>query len=147
METWIIYGLLAALLLGVSGLLAKMVAGKEHFALESHSAVMLMGAGAVVIFFTYYLLESKGSFSFPPGRALILLALGSGAFWALATVLVYKAFNAGANASQIVPLYNLNTLVVVILAILLLHELPNPQQALRVLAGAVLMIIGAFLVS
>ena len=45
------------------------------------------------------------------------------------------------------PIFNANTLVTVMLGIIFLHEIPNTSQMLRVIAGAVLIVIGAVLVS
>ncbi|MFH1447311.1 MAG: GRP family sugar transporter [Candidatus Micrarchaeota archaeon] len=147
METWLAYGLLAAFLFGVSGLLTKVVGGKDHYAVNSHTLAMLVVIGAFVIFLVYYLAETKGQFPIPSNNMAVLLGLGVGATWAIGSVFVYRAFNLGANASQITPIFNLNTLVVVALAILILHELPDPQQSIKVVAGAILMVVGAFLVS
>ncbi len=147
METWLAYGLLAAFLFGISGLLTKVVGGKDHYAVNSHILAMLVVIGAFIIFMTYYFVETKGQISVPSNNMAVFLGLGVGAAWAMGSVLVYKAFNLGANASQITPIFNLNTLVVVVLAILLLHELPDPQQTIKIVSGAILMIVGAFLVS
>ncbi|MCX6777830.1 MAG: hypothetical protein NT157_03000 [Candidatus Micrarchaeota archaeon] len=144
METWLIYGVIAAFLLGACTLMAKMASGKENLGLDSHLILLLTATGIFVVSLAYYFAGGGGV---PTNNTVVMLGLGGGAFWALANVFIYKAYNIGANASQMVPVYNLNTLVVVVLAILLLRELPDAGQAMRVTAGAALMIIGAFLVS
>ncbi len=146
METWLIYSLAAAVFYGFSWLLAKMAGGKENLALSSHTLLLLVALGMFLVSIIYYFSESKGQFPVPPTNS-ILFALMAGVVTALAAILVYRAFNLGANASQVAPIANMNTLVVVILAVVFLHELPNPSQAIRVVAGALLMVVGAFLVS
>ena len=147
MESWLYYGLAAALIYGISGFSAKLASGKAHYALQPHVLGILAAIGVFVVFFAYYLLEGKGTLSLPSDPSALGLGLLTGGTWAVATVLVYRAFSEGANASQMAPIYNLNTLVVVILGLALLHEIPAAGQAIKVLAGAILITIGAMLVS
>ncbi len=145
METWLIYGLAAALFLGISGFLIKLAAGKDG--LEPHVVGMLVALGALAVLGSYYLIESKGNFSMPTNSMAALAAIGSGLSFGIGAAIVYNGFKLGANASQMIPIYNMNTLLVVILAIFLLRELPNPEQAVKIVVGAVLMMVGAILVS
>ena len=147
METWIIYGLAAAVIYALSAFLAKIVASRGQFYLEPHTVGLLAGIGVFSAFLAYYLIQSKAGFALPSNNVSLLLGLGTGILWAFATILVYLALSGGANISQLAPLYNLNTLFVAILAIILLHELPDPQHAVRVVAGAALIIAGSYLVS
>ena len=147
METWLYYGLAAAVIYGISGFTAKLASGKEQFALAPHTLGILAAIGVLVVFTAYYIAESKGTFFLPTDAGAIGVGLLTGGTWALATVIVYKAFSMGANAAQMAPIYNMNTLVVVVLALVLLKEIPAAAQATKVLAGAALMVVGAILVS
>jgi uncharacterized membrane protein len=147
METWLYYGLIAAVFLGISGFFAKVAAsGKEGVSLQPHVVGIFVAAGILLVLASYYLIESKGNYFIPPNNVAILAAIASGATFGLGIAIVYKAYGLGANASQMVPFYNTNTLITVGLAILLLHELPSQEQMIRVLAGAALIVVGAFLV-
>ena len=145
METWLVYGLIAAVFLGISGFLIKIAAGKNG--LEPHVVGLLVALSALAILGSYYLIESKGNYSIPSNNLAVLAAIGSGLSFGIGVAIVYNGFRLGANASQMIPIYNMNTLLVVLLAILLLREIPNPQQAIKITAGAVMIVAGAILVS
>ena len=49
--------------------------------------------------------------------------------------------------SQLAPIYNANTIIAVILGIILLKEIPNASQMIRIIIGAVMIVVGAVLVS
>ncbi|MFH0817986.1 MAG: EamA family transporter [Candidatus Micrarchaeota archaeon] len=145
METWIYYGLVAAIFLGVSGFLIKVAGGKG--ALEPHIVGLLVALGVMAALGSYYLYESRGNFQLPSNNLAMLAAIGSGITFGIGIGIVYNGIKLGANVAQMAPIYNMNTIVTVLLAIIILHELPNPEQAVKVVAGAVLMVIGAMLVS
>ena len=147
METWMLYGLLAAVFLGTSAIVMKLATGPEHYNLDVHTGAMLVLIGAAIVFIPYYLFESKFQLTLPNAQTAILLAILSGALWAMASLFLYKGFNIGADASKIIPLMNTSALVAVLLGVILLHELPTHGEAWRVVTGAVLMVIGAFLVT
>ena len=70
-----------------------------------------------------------------------------GAFWAVGALIQLTALKGGADVSRLTPIYNMNTLLVVFLGIILLKELPDASNMLRVAAGAVLIVAGGILVS
>jgi uncharacterized membrane protein len=145
MDNWILLGLLAAVAFGVSTLLNKVASGSAYFGLEPRTAALFVGIGVVTTFALYFLLS--GGISMPSNNMGIGTALAAGIFWAAGTLLVLMAFAGGADAARLTPVFNMNTLVVVGLGIVLLHEVPQQPQMLRVVAGAVLVVIGGILVS
>jgi len=62
-------------------------------------------------------------------------------------VFAFLAFSAGAEVAKLVPIYNTNTLIAVILGLLLLHEVPAVDERIKVIIGAILIVIGGILVS
>ena len=63
-------------------------------------------------------------------------------FLAVAVAIAQKA-----DVARLAPIYNANTIIAVLLGIIFLKEIPNASQIFRVVAGAVLIVIGAVLVS
>lgn len=79
------------------------------------------------------------------GLALSVLA---GALWALGQAFVLNALSTpGMDVSRLVVVYNLNTLVAVGLGIVFLNEIPLAESRIQVIVGAVLMMVGALLVT
>ena len=75
------------------------------------------------------------------------LAFVIGIVWALGNIFAFEAVRAGGRMSQIVPIYNTNTLVAVALVLLLMKEIPAGADLVRVIIGAILITVGAILVS
>lgn len=145
MENWLLLGLLAAVAYGVSGLLTKVASGPGHLGMEPRAVALLTGLGIIATFGAYFLLQ--GNLALPSNSTGIAAGLAVGVFWAVGTLLVINAYAGGADAAKVVPIFNMNTLIVVGLSILLLHEVPRQPEMLRVAAGAVLVVIGGILVS
>ncbi len=145
METWVTLGILTAIAFGISTVLNKLASSPNYFGIEPRAAGLFVGIGIAATFALYFLLS--GGFSMPSNNAGIGTALAAGVFWAVGTLLVLAAFAGGADASKLTPIFNMNTLVVVGLSIVLLHELPQGEQMLRVVGGAILIVLGGILVS
>lgn len=145
MENWILLGLLAAVAFGVSTLLNKVASGSAYFGLEPRTTALLVGIGILMTFAIYFLVN--GGLAMPANNLAVGTALAAGVFWAIGTLLVLTAFAGGADAARLAPIFNMNTLVVVGLSIVMLHELPQQPQMLRVIGGAILIVIGGILVS
>ncbi|VVC04055.1 Sugar transport protein [Candidatus Burarchaeum australiense] len=146
MENWILLGILAAVAFGISTLLNKVASGQNYFALEPRTAALFVGIGILVTFAAYFMFNGS-SLALPNNNLAMVVALAAGIFWAVGTLCVLMAFAGGAEAARLAPIFNMNTLVVVGLGIVLLHEVPQQPQMLRVVAGAVLVVIGGILVS
>jgi uncharacterized membrane protein len=145
MESWILYGLIAAVFLGASGVVMKLASGSGHYNLNAHTGAILVLVGVAAVFIPYYLYENNLRLGFSANHNAIVLAVFSGMLWAAASIALYKGFNAGADASKIIPLMNTSALVAVILGFLLLHEIPAHGEAWRVVVGACMVVLGASL--
>ncbi|RLG19852.1 hypothetical protein DRN67_01555 [Candidatus Micrarchaeota archaeon] len=145
MENWVLFGILAAVAFGLSTLLNKVASGPGYFGLEPKTTGLLVGVGIMLTFAAYFLLQ--GGVAMPQNNAATLTAMAAGTCWAIGTIMVLKAFAGGADASRLTPIFNMNTLVVVGLGILLLKELPTQPEMIRVVSGAVFVVVGGILVS
>ena len=92
----------------------------------------------------YYLLF-KPSFEFEWKSSS--LALVAGMIWGLGFLAVAVAIARGGDVARLAPIYNTNTILAVFMAIIFLKEIPDVSQMFRVIAGAVLIVIGSILVS
>ncbi len=145
MEKWMIFGLLAALAYGSNALLAKVSTSGKYFGLNPSVFMLLMLLGIAIVFVASASTE-KG-LALPSDPLALGAAIGAGIFWGLGMVLTVWALAGGADISRLTPLYNTNTLVAVILGILVLGELPSSPDKLRVIAGALMIVIGSVLVT
>ena len=145
MESWMLYGLAAAVFLGSSGVVMKLASGSGHYNMDAHTGAILVLLGVAAVFVPYYLYENNLQLGFSANQNAVALAVFSGMLWAVASIALYKGFNAGADASKIIPLMNTSALVAVIIGIMLLHELPAHGDTWRVVAGACMVVFGASL--
>lgn len=143
METWMLYGLLAAVFLGGSAITMKVASGSSHYNLNAHTGAILVLLGVAMVFIPYYLYENNFQISISAENNAVILAILSGVLWGIASVFLYRGFNLGADASKIVPLMNTSALVAVAIGILVLHELPAHADVWRVVVGACLVLVGA----
>jgi uncharacterized membrane protein len=146
MENWLLLGLLAAVVYALSGLASKVALNHKYMGVEPALAGLYTALGVTVVFMVYYV-YTKG-FTLPKqDLGGIISSVAVGFFWALGVIFVYTALMRHADISKMAPIYNMNTLIVVLLGIILLKELPDKTQALRVFIGAVLIVVGGILVS
>ncbi|MDD3046499.1 MAG: GRP family sugar transporter [Candidatus Pacebacteria bacterium] len=172
MPTWLIYGFTSALLWGTDTIFSKIVTSEKYLKIDASNASLLMLAGIILVFLTFFIIKATGlslgmkglgfalifglifyimfalksngvELSFP----VISFGLLQGCFWALGMVFTFLAFSSGAEAAKLVPIYNTNTLVAVFLGIFFLHELPMPDERVKVITGAVMIVIGTILIS
>lgn len=172
MPTWLIYGLLASLCWGTYAIVSKVVTSEKFLGIQPTGASLLMLGGIAIVFLTFFLLKT-GSLSLIlklMGFLVIAIIIGyivyvikelgiqisqktlgfrllQGILWAMGIVFAFLAFSGGAEAAKLVPIYNTNTLIAVILGLILLHEVPAPDERLKVIIGAILIIAGGVLVS
>ncbi|RPH93486.1 hypothetical protein EHM69_10130 [candidate division KSB1 bacterium] len=146
MKSWFIIGIVASLLYGVSAILFKMLTA-ERF-LGGPPAWVLAGIGTGIA-----LCGVLGGILWPASGTgantlqACLLAVPAGLLNGFATLLVLWALRSSTtNLSQLVPVYNTNTLVAFFLAVVFLKELPQGADLLRNLAGALLIVIGTVLI-
>ncbi len=139
-EAVIIGGILPALLYGISGVFQKsstqagIGTGLYLFCISAGVAA----AGAIISW-----RSPDGTISLRSGIFASMLGLS----WGLGMGLVAIALTAyAAPLSRLAPLYNMNTLVAVILALVVFSEWKE-VAALRLLAGALLIVAGGALVA
>ncbi len=144
MEYWLVLGLFAAVSYSLAGLAAK--SSMSGGGLNVSQAGLAAAAGVLMAFLAFAAYQGMPSFAQASPKKLFL-GVAVGVLWALGQILVYLALVRGADISRMAPIYNLNTLFVVVLGVLLLGELPDKAQALRVGFGALLITAGAVLVS
>jgi transporter family protein len=145
MKTWLIYALLSMVCWGSYIVIAKVATVEKYCALgPKWSAILMMGGVAIVM--AIYLAFSKGT---RPTINLSSAAAGmsQGILWAMGMVFSLLAFQAGADVSRAVPIFNCNTLVAVLLGILVLKEIPDAAGIVRIAIGSVMVILGGVLVA
>lgn len=141
MEGWILYGVLAAAIWGIYVVLLKVATYKLYPSL----AFVIMTLGIMVTLAVAFPWRSNGINLFTPGALLALLA---GLLWGGGMAFVTRALWLPATAvSRLAPLYNVNTLVATILGILALQEIPQPSKVFIVVLGALLVVVGGYLVT
>ncbi len=145
-DKWIVFSLIACVAWGIYLLISKVIVSKNYFGVNSAVASLLFLVGFGIVILGYYITEKR--FELPslttPQLSLTVVA---GGLFALGVVSVFKALAVGGDASRVRALVNTNTLVTLVLAIILLKELPSHPEMLKVSIGAILIVIGAFLVS
>ncbi len=135
-------GTVPALLLGVYSLLQKL---SIKTGVSPGMLLIFIGCGSALVGIGFLLFGPAGSTR--PGITAITLSLLSGLVWAVATGLILVAMGVyEAPIAKLAPLFNMNTLVAVLLGLIFLKE-GQSVQTWKLLTGAVLIILGGTLVS
>ena len=133
-------GLIPAVAYGVSAVLQRGSTG-----VGIGIGVFLIGAGLAAV------LTGCVFLFLVPGREWsarsFLLAMGSGCAWGIGTGLVAVALTKyGIPMSKLVPLYNMNSLVAVLLVLWIFAEWKQ-VKSLQLLIGSILIVVGGTLVA
>ncbi len=146
MKSWFVIGLAASLLYGVSAVLFKLLTSEKY--LNGHSGWVLAGIGAGIVACGLF-----GVMFWPAGASggqtmkPLLWAVPIGFMNGFATLLIlYVMRSPATNLSQLVPVYNTNTLIAFLLAVIFFKELPQGGDLLRNLGGALLIVLGTTLI-
>ncbi len=139
------FGLLAALAYGTSSFFVKLSTSDKHFGVSQPVFMLLMLIGIAIVFVANTM--TSNGLALPSDPFAIGACIAAGILWGLGMVFVVLALSGGADLSRLVPIFNTNTLVAVILGILVLGELPSSPDKLHVIAGALMIITGSVLVS
>ena len=136
----IIGGFMPAIMLGLFSIFQKLGAqkgvGPELFIFLGGITIAIVGAILITTM-------NSGNFNLRS----ILWGLLSGTCWAIATACVsYAVFNYNTPMSKLSPIFNTNTLTTVILGMLILGEWKE-LKVIKVFIGAIMIIIGAIVVS
>ena len=138
---WIAYGLIAAVCFGVNGIIYKMAQQKGNF--SPYYGVFVFGIGILAVFGLFFMFNFDSNFEWKSSGLLFV----SGMIWAFGMLAVAIAIYQKADLARLAPIYNINTLVTVLLGIIFLKEIPDMSQMVRVIGGAILIVVGAIMVS
>ncbi len=136
---WIVYAVLSAVFAALTSILAKIGLDRvdSNLATAIRTAVVLVMAWGIVFF--------TGKHSGIPeisSKSWIFLAL-SGIATGLSWLFYYKALQIG-EASKVIPIDKLSVVISVVLAFVVLHEVPNAKTiigCLLIAAGTFVMIL------
>ena len=133
-------GFLPALIYGGSAIFQKM---STNLGISLSAYLVATGIGVAIVGVGFYLFDNSFDFSIKSG----LYAGVFGLTWGIATGLVaYTLLNFEVSISQLVPLYNMNTLVAVLLALIIFSEWKD-IHTIKLLTGSALIVAGAILVA
>lgn len=141
MQSWIIYGLIAAFFFALNTIIYKVAQQKGNF--SPHYGILMFGTGIFIVSTIFFLFNPGFQFDWKPGG----LAMVAGAVWAIGMIAVAVAISQKADVARLAPIYNINTILTVLMGIIFLKEIPDVSQMIRVIGGAVLIVVGAVMVS
>lgn len=141
MESWIFYGMIAAVCFGINTIIFKIAYQKGNFSPAYGSLVF--GIGVLLAFAVYFLAKPSLEFEWKS----TILAVAAGIIWAIGFLAIAVAISQKGEVAKLAPLYNANTIIAVFLGIFLLKEVPDMSQMIRVIIGALMIVGGAVLVS
>ncbi len=141
MVNWIVYGIIASIFFALNAIVYKVAAQKGNF--SPYYGSFMFGLGVVLICGLFLLFKPSFEFEWKSSG----LALIAGMIWGLGLLAVAIAIAKGGDIARLAPIYNTNTILAVLLAIIFLKEIPDVSQIFRIIAGAVLIVVGAVLVS
>jgi len=146
MKTWFIIGLGASLLYGVSAVLFKVLTSQKY--LNGHAGWVLAGIGTgIVLCGLFGVVVWPAASSGGQAAVPLLWAIPVGFMNGFATLLILYAMRTpSTNLSQLVPVYNTNTLIAFLLAVIFFKELPAGPDLFRNLGGALLIVLGTTLI-
>jgi drug/metabolite transporter (DMT)-like permease len=146
--SWVFYGLMASLIFGAYAIPLKYLSGRKYLDASLGTAMISMAFGLLIGYLLLAVLskaEIRGDLANPKiwvAGLVIGLLHATGIFFVLTGLKMPDV-----NIAQMVSVFNTNTLVSFILAIIVFKELPNSGDLLRCFVGAVLIVCGAVLVS
>ena len=136
----ILGGFIPAILLGVFALFQKL---SVTLGAQPGPYLLFVGVGVITVAGVLMLFGSRGSLPLPAMGA----SLATGLIWAIAVTLIAVAQGRfGASVARLVPLFNMNTLVAVLLGFLVFAEWQGVRVP-RLSLGAVLIVVGGTLVA
>ena len=141
MPNWIVYGIIASVFFALNTIIYKVAQQKGNF--SPFYGSFIFGLGIVLIFGLFLLFKPSFEFEWKSSS----LALIAGMVWAFGFLAVAVALAQKADVARLAPIYNTNTILAVLIAIIFLKEIPDVSQIFRIVAGAVLIVVGAILVS
>lgn len=136
----LIGGFLPAVIYGGSALFQKL---STSIGISISTYLIAVGVGVIAAGFGFYFFDNSVSFSFKASSYAGIFGLT----WGIASGLVaYSLLHFDVPISQLVPLYNMNTLVAVLLALVIFSEWKD-LHTIKLLSGSILIVIGAIFVA
>ena len=141
MQSWIVYGLVAAVFFALNTIIYKAAQQKGNF--SPYYGIAMFSIGIIIVAGIFFFIRPSFEFDWKSSG----LAIIAGAVWAIGMIAVAIAISKKADVARLAPIYNINTILAVLMGIVFLKEIPDASQMIRVIGGAVLIVIGAILVS
>ena len=136
----LIGGFLPAFIYGGSAIFQKF---STNLGISISTYLIAVGVGVVVAGLGFYFFGDTAPFSIKASSFAGLFGLT----WGIASGLVaYSLLHFKIPISQLVPLYNMNTLIAVLLALVIFSEWRD-LHTVKLIAGSVLIVIGAIFVA
>ncbi len=136
----LIGGFLPAIIYGGSAVFQKF---STSVGISISSYLIAAGLGVVMAGVGFYFFENTVPFSIKASSYAGVF----GITWGIASGLVaYSLLNFDVSISQLVPLYNMNTLVAVLLGLIIFNEWKD-LHTVKLLLGSVFIVIGAIFVA
>lgn len=136
----LIGGIIPAVFFGVSGAFAK---SSNQAGIGTGLYLVCIGLSVTLVGVCYYLLVPDRSISLRSGLFASLVGLT----WAIAAGMVALVLTRyGVPVSKLAPLYNMNTLVTVLIGLFLFAEWKD-VQALKLLLGTGFVVLGGIIVA
>ncbi len=139
------YAIMATICWGCYIVVAKVASSEKYCGVPPRWATALMGLGIATVFACYW--AFSGGARFRVGIPSAAAGVGAGALWALGMIFAVLALRGGVDVARLVPIYNANTVVALVLAVAILREVPHTGDLLRIVTGAALVIAGGVLVA
>jgi drug/metabolite transporter (DMT)-like permease len=133
-------GLIPALCYGLAGIFQK---SSTQGGISLPYYILASGIGVVIVGMVLAIFTQEKMITLESGG----YAMAIGLFWALGMTLVAVALSKyNAPVSKLAPLYNMNTLVTVVLGLIIFSEFKE-INTVRLLIGALLIVVGGTLVA
>lgn len=146
MESWLLYSLIAAFAFGIYNFFLKISVDNRFGALSPTTSVLGISLAIFVSTLVYGVYTNTLRLPSKSGTTTMALLLLIGILWTVGTLSSAIALKTG-NASQIVPIFNANTLVTVLLALIFFGEATSLSYVIKIAAGTALIIAGVFILS
>ena len=140
MQNYVVYGLVASVFFALNVIIYKVAQQKGNF--SPYYGSFMFGLGVIIIFGLFLLFKPSFEFEWKSSG----LALIAGIVWALGFLAVAIAISQKADIARLAPIYSTNTILTVLLGIFFLKEIPDASQISKIIAGAVLIVVGLILV-
>jgi uncharacterized membrane protein len=136
----VIGGFLPALIYGGSAIFQKL---STNSGISISMYLVAAGIGVIIAGIGFYFFDNTTAFSIKASFYAVIFGLS----WGIASGLVaYSLLTFNVPISQLVPLYNMNTLVAVLLALLIFSEWKD-LNTLKLSLGSVLIVVGSIFVA